>query len=245
MSEAQKTWYALGNEAISKWKDASEAQQNVSKSRNFWIPLGQTKTVTFLDDLEFYYMEHSVKKDGKWSRYVCISEREPCPLCMADVAWVSKKSPKLATTVIDHSSWTDKNGKEHKYMKRLASFSGKDAIARLLRLRDENAGSLNGLTVKCERGSKTQSPACGEVFYLARPDRVSKEQVMKIAPDGSEADYAEAYNYAEILKPLSAEELRAVVGLSTPIGGTPEEDPFGTDEPKDTAPVAGNAEDLI
>ena len=242
-------WYSVGDEAINKYKEYLKNKQDSPSYpngggyvRRFWIPQGQVKKVTFLDDPEFMCSEHRTQSKYGPRFFTCIAELGPqggCPLCNSE----NRAYLSFFATAIDHTEWIDRKGQKHQYEKTLISFKGK-AIKRILELVEETEGGLKYLTVSMERGPERNSLSCGELFKVSAKGRLSEAALKKVIPS---TETLEPFDYATILALKTPEELRRIVGGEMPIGSSADEDPFSdfSDEKKEKLADLDSLEDLL
>lgn len=176
-----------------------------SKVFRFYVPRGQERRITFLDgnldnDNELVmtaYYEHNLYINGRWNNFfVCTgNEDEPCPICEEG------KMPSMVAvfTIIDHSEYTDRNGKTHKNQVKL--LVAKRQTQKLLEYQAAKRGGLAGITFDVARIDEDQSAAVGTSF-----DFVEKNDVEKIAKKFK----ASVFNYEEVINYKSPSELRAM-----------------------------------
>lgn len=161
--------------------------------RRVWLKRDTSKELTFLDDAPFVFVEHCFNYKNSWNNYeTCIAPMGK--ICALDDLDNCNCSEVAAFSVIDKSSYKDKNGKEHKNEKRLYVVK-KGAWEKLERrvkdLRDKGL-SLKGATFKVFRGQDSKAPASGDDFeYQGHVDLSKVKDPEKVAP----------FDYLEIFKP--------------------------------------------
>lgn len=150
---------AEAEEELAKAKRRAEQRREQAGSTfRFWIGKnGGTRVLTFLDgrlnDRKIlaipYFYEHDVPWEGRRAQFRCVRKTEPCPLCEAgDEPYYAG-----ALTVLEWTPWTDREGKEHEYARRL--YIPKIQVLQRLQLRAQNYGEsgLEGLTFAVSRSS--------------------------------------------------------------------------------------------
>lgn len=205
-----------------------KAEQNSKKKVNrFWVTKGETSTITFLDgnldadgllDIPYFY-EHSVQMNGKWGHFfVCTQDTEPCPICEGGL----NNSYVGLLSVIDHTSYTAKDGKTYKDQVKL--FAAKRDTIKQLQIYATKRGGLAGCKFDVSR-TGDKSASVGNMF-----DFTDKSTIAQL-----KANYPQSttpINYEEYLQALylSAKELRKLGFGSTlgPIGSEP--DPANSEE---------------
>lgn len=196
---------------LKKGKDAKQALAREEKKaedrqknhvRRFWLPTGKETKLTFLDgkldadgvlDIPMFY-EHQLFLNGSWQNwYACTADNEPCPICE------SGDTPSLVgvMSVIDHSEYTDKQGKVWKDQLRL--FVAKRGTLKMLQKMATKRGGLEGCTFEVGRvGDK--APSVGDVFEFV-DKKLLPEVLNKYKAKG-------AVKYDEVLSYHTADELR-------------------------------------
>lgn len=193
-------------------------KEHSTKAWRFRIKEGQETSITFLDggvdegmlDVPML-LEHTVKHDGRWQPFACVQENEPCPLCEAG------DNPSLVglLTVIEHTPWIDREGKEHKYARRL--FAAKRTTLKLLLKLATKREGLRGCVFDVSRSGE-RTPAVGDCFDFDQ--KVSDELLVQ---HFGEMDSV-PYNYEEQIMSLTAQQL-IDLGLGKPqetVGSEPE-----------------------
>lgn len=127
--------------------------------------IGKDFKLTFLDgnlDDEGFletpaFREHFMKIAGRWESFVSCGDNEPDPLEEAG------KEPYFAQafTVIDWTPFKDKDGKTHKFKKRL--YVVKRGTLKALQKIAAKRGGLTGCTFEVSRNGK-KSPSVGDMF---------------------------------------------------------------------------------
>jgi len=223
-----KSWYLIGEEGarVADAYDeqrAKEAQRNVDPRRNrFWLPPNKTAKIVFLDKIGFFVKEHNFKRDGHFRNWeTCISELsdEGCPLCEIGnkFNWVA------VSTIIDLTPFTTKDGRVIKASKKLIVLKGTPR-KKFLKRQANLGGDLTGHVFAVTRyGPK--DPATGDdIEYIKKIDLNSLKKVAP--PDVDFEEWIKPYDYKEIFKPKTAQELRRILGLQDPIGSNASPDPF-------------------
>lgn len=212
---------ALDNEE----KKAEEQSKNTAF--RFWMPNDAETEVTFLDgdldeegllDIPMYY-EHQVFMNGRWTNwFVCTGEEEPCPVCEGG------DNPALvgAFTIIDHSQYKDKNGKQHKDERRLF-VAKRQSIKMLQKLATKREG-LAGCKFDVSRTGE-QSASVGNIYDFT--DKTSLIKIKKLY--GKECV---PYDYEQVIQYRSAKELRKLGFGSTAVGAE-DDDGAGSDYDED------------
>ena len=202
----------VSRRAVDKEEATQEARRKTGfayKTR-FWLPEGGETSITFLDgDLnedgmldELTYWEHHLQIDGSWKNwYPCIQGDESCPICEQG----EKNSLVAIFTIIDHSKWKAKRGKNagktFKDQKRL--FVCKKNTLKRLRTIAQKRGGLRGATFDVSRiGDNSEN--VGDTFdFIGKwksPKKFAEKYKLK-------KDDVTAYNYEEIVPNYTRKEL--------------------------------------
>ncbi len=199
------TFLKKGADAHAQIEQANKEQEEAAKQQNVFryrLTPGESGKITFLDgDLNsdgmldiITYFEHTVKRNEKFVNYPCVSDTEPCPLCMLD----NKKTLVGVFSVIDHRSYTSKNGTVYKDTVKL--FVCKRPTLELLEKAAVKRGGLTGWTVEAIRGNEKTSAAVGGMFDF-ETQMTLDEIKAKYEIDGP-------LNYEEVIPYYTADELR-------------------------------------
>ncbi len=248
MSEKQNgnggSWYKTGAEGEAQAEREAEERAKGFVNR-LWLPVGASTTIVFLDTEGFYFHEHQIYRNNSWKNwYTCLREFSECPICEADY----KPSYVAAYTVIDTAKYVSKKtGKEVKNVKKLLIL--KSTVQPMwARRREEAGGDLTYGVFKLYRDKKEQASTGEDVQYKGK---LTQEKVLMLKPEGmSNEEFLAPYDYLELFKPKSVDELRSIMG-QTVIGS---EQPSGGNGasnhipiPPNAATVAGDAsiEDLL
>ena len=207
---------AEAHKAIKKDMKEAEISASLGGVQGFWLKEGEDRPITFLDGNltadglldTSSFNQHQVKMNGKFrNHFVCVEEDEPCPLCqMGNYATLVS-----LFTIIDHTPYTDRNGKVHVHERKLF-VAKRETMTRLQKLATRHGG-LTGWTVNVNRiGDK--SPEVGTDFdFLEEQDLSELAAVLKLPPEG-----IVPYDYSKEIKYLSADELREL-GFGTAVVG--------------------------
>lgn len=173
----------------------------------FFIPTDKLEDVfkiTFLDgaldedgNLEnpvFY--EHSLKINGKWDNIVSCCEEEPDPLQEAG------QEPYLAQvfTIINHTPYTDRNGKTHKNRKQLF-VATRQTMKRLQKMATKRKG-LAGCMFEVSR-TTDKTPKVGDVFEFVKKRKKSELKALLIKKGVKEKEVDDLIKPADYKKELT------------------------------------------
>lgn len=224
MSGENQGWQPkTGDAGYEQAKQYQEEQKSKYGPSRFFLKPGKSAKLTFLDSGGFYNMEHSLKINGKWGHFfTCRAEFSECPLCESP-SLNSKPSYVCAYTVIDHTGYTDKDGKEHKNVKRLLVVKPR-VMDKLARRKQSMEGDL---TLGCFEVSRDSADECstGEDFSFLK--RLTVEELTKVMPQGlknpdgssmTAEQWLQPFDYMKLFAPKSVEELRSIAGTGAPMG---------------------------
>lgn len=208
-----------GKEAQKALKQAdaeAEVRAATRGAYRFWMKEGDERTVTFLDgDLSddglletVSYKQHNMKVNGKYRNYFpCVAEHEACPLCEMD----NYASPVWVFTVMDHTKYTDRNGKVHQHERKLFVVK-RDTMKRLQKLAAKRGG-LTGWTVNISRTGDKSAEVGSDFDFLEQHDLDDLAKTLKMKPD-----QLRPLDYDTEIKAFTGDQLRemgfgnAVVG---------------------------------
>lgn len=182
-----------------------EAQKPKNKYiKRFWMPNDSDRLITFVDEpvitlnsvqvnTPFLYNEYTINLNGHWRNWFT----QPFDKEQDVLAQMEYKPSKVAAiTVVDHAEWQDKKGNVHKDELALYVIKRSSPIWKQLTKLIERHKSLAGKTFRIHRmGAK--SYACGSMLEKHEQDFVLAEE-------------HKPFNYLEILKPKTKEELEAL-----------------------------------
>jgi len=214
-------WFSSGDEAV----EYAEKQRDNSFGApfRFWMRAGTSTKIIFLDDfnatrtvtlpsgerreisaIPFLIDEHQITISGDFNNYkTCIAKMEPCPLCLAN----HRASTTGFFTVL--AMWVDDKGKE-RWQKKLypAKLKALDLIRNQRNLRKD--GQLQYAGFQVARNSKKDLRTGNDLNFV---DYVPVERIMELAPkfEGEDKPNIAPYDYAKILVPDSADDLRALL----------------------------------
>lgn len=216
-------WFSTGFTGMKKFKEMESLRlitAGQTKTRRFKLKPGEKAKIIFLDHPSVWLFEHTYKVNGNYDQFTCTDEIETCPLCMANV----KRAPILVATVIDcRKIKSEKTGKVYQFQKALFVAKGKAIRAMLRQYLEGSKLDLTNYALDVERDNDPKSVSCGEFF--TEDKRVSVASLEKIAAkvnaDPKDAkEYLKPFDYMSILAPLSDTDLRRIVGLGDPLGGS-------------------------
>jgi hypothetical protein len=192
----------------------------------FWLNPGveNARNILFLDDPQILIASHSLWIDGKSEDYTCLVE--DCPACAKNY-W---RTPIMPYTILDLTPFKDKTGKERKYSRKPFLAKGKTVIELLEDRRMNSGGTLAGLKIRVIRSEK-KSANCGDDFQVLGRIDIANMNLPK--------EDIKLYDYAELLRPVTAKQLEAALKYAAPPKGKKsrtvsrdslaETDPFATE----------------
>lgn len=212
---AEQSWLGgrgFGGDHVNKARKESRSQP-----LRFFLNKGESKHILFLDDEPQWAWEHSFRKGftkaGKpnWRKVTCRRGLPGgCPGCASELIRVYTGF----LTILDLTGYKDKEGKEHKNLRKLLTVGVNDD-EQFDRWMKQNDG-LTGWIVKTTRFERTkQSRAIGDEFeFIKRVKPFEDEKFFFTSKlDGGEKKPPEPFDYAKILEPLSAEDMREFIRI--------------------------------
>lgn len=229
-------WFKTGEEGVKEAKKFDEdaarrraeaMDENVmAKKRRFWLPPDKSAVITLLDSPSFFFREHQLYIGGSWQNYeTCLSDFDNCPLDEAGL----KPSYVVACTIIDHTEFVLKRGPNAgtliKDQKRLLVCKS-TARLKLLKQKERREGDLTYCQFEATRYTAKEC-STGEDFQYIKT--LTLEEGKAFAPatlmgkSGQQelvdpAEWIKPFNYPEVFKPKSADELCALIGGVAPVG---------------------------
>lgn len=189
--------------------DQRKAARDANKVMRFFVKPGTERRITFLDGgldedgdiIDTCYYEHGINNQSLgYPKFVCTAgytdgdEDGSCPLCD------SENQSYFATvfTVLDHTEWTDREGKDHEGT--IMLFVAKPQTAEKLRKKGKKFGGLKGATFDVSRTDK-KSAAVGDDFDYIETNK------LKVIAEAFPTLKVKALNYSEILPYVPASVL--------------------------------------
>lgn len=254
-----KSWYDTGFDAPKREQAERQSRQGPGR---FYVPKEVWKEFVFLDDLPFCIYEHHFWMNGSWRNYVtCLrgcAEETPC----CGILGEKSRGYVGFMTVIDASKWTDKKGNAHQY--ELNLFSAKNNTLKKFDRRKKERGSLVGAMFKGYRDSDKLPSCGDEFEFIKEVDLAKvfefanyrgqklSELYAKANTDPSVMDFVKRtfsvqlddkgkiipkiypFNYLEILKPKTPDEIKAFLAGQDLSGG-------GDNKPAESKPADSGA----
>lgn len=219
-------WYYNPDEAeelLKKQKEEQEARRKLRGPMRWFLKKGSEGLLTFVDTPRFYLKEHNLKLDGKWGNFVtCIKEiYGQCPACDQKLY----PSLVLMATVISHVPYTStREGKTYNHQKMIIAIKGA-AMEKIRRQIKRREGDLRFCQFSVARGMSDTEAATGEDWEFE--DRIHPKTLLEYKPpeaaDQTPEQWLTPFNYAELCAPMSANEMRQLMGVALPPGAA--EDP--------------------
>lgn len=251
------SWMGTGYDGIENAWDNLPGRSG-GGPRRVWLKPGTTNRFMFMDDDPTTFWEHQFKYNGDWKNWEpCVVRNKigpQCPPCDSD----EKAYPYYVGlhTAINMTPWfTKKTNQEVNFVREIyaAKLGGdkKPGVLKKLKKLKEKHGRLRGLVFDVERpGEKTES--CGSDFdlveniepgeirtyamdqlsaYVARINENAPQDKQTTVEKLWERNPWEAYNFEEIIKPRSIDELRGMFsGASGGSSGSSSDDDSKADD---------------
>ena len=207
--------------------DAAFQRQEQNRRRSnlpwrFFMKNGETAKIVFLDDSCVSCNEHMVRNAPGTPPdfFTCIGgidKTDPtCPLCHVCSAYFIG-----SYTIMDNRSWTDKDGKIHKFQKRV--LCAKAQAAQKYKEASANYKGLRGCVFQVSRGASQQAWTIGDVIEYK--GRMTEAQMKQMFGDTKPVDYAAFF------EPRSREEMQRAADR---VGGAA--NAFGSNPPSSQPP---------
>ena len=186
------------------------SEEKTKYTRRFWMPQDSERKVTFVDGpsvlcgetevkTPFQYQEYQVKHNGNWRNWFT---RHPDASHDILAKHDYRASRVAAFTVIDHQEYTDRKGVLHSNTLSLYVVKRSQPIWKQIEKMLSRHGSLQGKSFNISRyGDK--SPGSGTML-----------EPIDAWPDFDPAVH-KSFNYLEILAPKTADEIDAILGLTS------------------------------
>ena len=217
---------------MSWYNNDSGFAQNSSKNytRRFWMPNNTEKLITFVDtpmvnfdgiqvQTPFKYNEYQLQMNGSWRNWFT-QPIDPSEDVLKEMGYRASKVAVL--TIIDHSQWEDRNGTVHKDELSLYVVKRSSQVWKQMEKFMARGDDLSGKTYNVHRmGDK--SPGSGSMLE-------KYEQNFQLDPN-----VHVPFNYLEILKPKSKEEIEALFNQGN-------EDPFNSQQNSTQSDAAWGAQ---
>jgi len=203
------SWYQSGSSE--EQREQAKIEQGSKSAPRFWMDPGDTKTIIFLDDSDFCIYEHHLKIGGKWGNFfTCLrgmdaKNPKPCPFCLSG----NKRQFSSFVTIIDCTGYKDKQGKEHKYIRKLFPMTT-TTLDKFIAKRNKKT-SLVGAVWEVSRTSD-RAPKVGDDWEHKGEADLDKDTKLhyKSAKDNL-LHPPEPYDYLKLFEPLTEDEMRAVL----------------------------------
>lgn len=230
-------WLQTGEDSAKLEKQAKEAaelaKEQQGKMWRFFLKEGEDAKITFVDGdlskegflLPHRYYEHMVMLNNKWQNFVCPkltlpNAKDCCPFCEGQ----DRASLVALFTVIDHRSFTGKDGKVYKDSPKL--LVAKPMTVEILNKIAQKRGGLAGASFDVSRTGKKDA-AVGNLFdFTEKLDLATlKAKYTRKVKDASGKETLETYfvpaKYEEEIVFRTGAELKAMPGMDSAGGPAP------------------------
>jgi hypothetical protein len=232
-----KNWFDTGFDGAKREEDRLLAKQGPGR---FYVPDGESKEVVYVDDNPFCIYEHHFKMNGSWRNWMtCLRGIHDDAACCTQLGDKTRGYIGFLTCV-DASKWKDKKGNAHQYEVQL--FGAKLKTLKKFKRKKEDRGSLVGCMFKATREDEKSPSCGDEFEFQKEVDlqkvlevamfrgRKLLELYAKANSDPKLMDYTRRifqvvlddkgkiipklypFNYIELLKPQSPDEVRIALG---------------------------------
>lgn len=201
---------------LEKQKAAAEARKSgMNMPYRFRMSAGDTRQIVVVDDApDFFAFEHNLKnpKTGFWDIYTgCIAEYDNCPVCES-----SGKEAYYAMylTVIDLTPYTDKNGNEVEFNRKLMVV--KPAQQKKFTRFFEKNGTLRGAIFDMTRDGDKDSAIGNDIEFVEFMPEDELAGYVREWTDKEKKRHTEdcsvPYDYEKLFPEPTMASLRALVG---------------------------------
>ena len=169
------SWMKTGYEAL------EESKSDFAPDR-FWVPVGQSREIVFVDSIPAVFKEHNAKMNGSWKNWLTCasmmaSDNELAPCCSI----VGEPYQVAMYTIIDCTKWVDKKGNSRQYEIKVLPAKYKTAA----KLKRKHVDFVNNQDIPAEQRSLSgklfrvirdtdKDPSVGNDFEKVRDVDVSK-----------------------------------------------------------------------
>lgn len=214
------------DEAIDKHNAAEAARASQQdKPWRFWLKAPGTKgfkegdnvaDIIFLDDEVPVIYEHHLQIDGKWGNFfTCLTNQpgvEYCPLCDAG----DKPYEAAFYPIIDRREYSSRKG-DKVYKDQIRLLVAKPTTIKQLRIFQAKLKTLKGREFNVTRTGREESNVGNTFIATETHSKADVEAILREAgilkEDQSFSDISfDRERWTEILQPLPAEDLEAIVG---------------------------------
>lgn len=236
----KKSWYSTGYEGIDREKDRIA---RLSGPNRFWIKVGTSREIIFIDDEPLCIYEHNPKLNGRWQNwFTCLRDSHDQVVCCEKLGDKTRYYVGYYT-IVDLTENVDAKGNKYQYEVKLLPTKLKSLS--LMRRKKQDRGSLIGCAFKVHRDSE-KDPNCGGEYEFQREGNLEKlftvanykgkklvdlykeasEQpaVMQRLKDTFQLQFDDngailpkifPFNYFNLLQPKDPKDLRAILGAAS------------------------------
>lgn len=206
-----------GRKFFEEEKQRQSEASTTGNVRNWRFKLNKSSTgyVVFFDDLDTFLLEHQFQANGSYYNYeTCIRDIEgECPLCE------SGNNPSLVSvaTIFDLTEYKKKDGTIAPPRKKIIVLK-KGGTERFLR-KQEKLGGLKHAKFEIYRSSDQKGEATGTDVEYEKV--IDPEALREFCPENEKfEDWIKPFDYSEIFAPKSPAQIRAIIGMSEPVGSS-------------------------
>jgi len=192
-----------GQMAIKKAKEEFDRKQKLSSlgggARRFFLKVGESANVTFLDVPETSAHEHTIKiNETTYRTEPCINDeygRGDCPHCLAGV----RRDRVILATIINHNKYESKRheGVIYQNQKQYIALKGRAFIAMWDYICEDSEDYMDVqyMFFNISRPNIKTSLNCGEIFKPRK--KVNVAQLKQLAPQGVDPDeFIKPFDYS-------------------------------------------------
>jgi hypothetical protein len=212
----------------------------------FFMRVGEKKDLVFLDDEPLFVYRHAYKVANRFEMLTCLRNSEYEAVCCERLGERSRMMIGYLS-VVDCSEYQDRNGNKHQFEMKL--FPAKMGTLKKLRRKKEEAGSFAGFLCTVARDMDKDPSCGGDftmkrptdlsklyssVYFRGKRladsielankdikllDKLKAQLQLALDEKGAALPKIVPYNYVELLKPMTAEDVKVrLSGASVSVG---------------------------
>lgn len=196
-------WFSKGEQAVQKQVEMYEERKKNRAPNRVWLKEMSSKSVIYLDEEGFSFMEHNVENGRRFEQFTCLGPNNGCPICASG----NKPYQVTVFTVIDLTRWVDKKDQVHENEKIIHALKANNAFSLLEK--KKRWGGLTGMKVIISRKDSKDASA-GSDFEPA----MNGGRIIKYKLDPINKEEHRPFDYVSIYAPKTAEYIRQALGYS-------------------------------
>lgn len=172
MTEKKASWYSTGSKGVEQERARREAAM---KPRRMWLKQGSSAKLIFLHDEPFNINEYQWFMNSSWQNWATMSEETAVDTLFREKGM----NPSFTSmwTVVNCTSWIDKQDKEHNHV--LQYLPAKETIAEQILRRRDKQGGLKGRLFEATRNEGGKTSNIGDDYQFEKD--VDLDKVLEYA----------------------------------------------------------------